>query len=72
MVIQILLPIQYAKLLPAQQDGAIILPASQHMNHHLPAGISYQLTDLYQQAGFKLPTILFNSLAIWLKCYGDV
>ncbi len=38
MVIQITLPIPYAKCLPARQDGAIILPVSQHMNHHLPAG----------------------------------
>ncbi len=38
---QILLPIRYAKLLPTRQDGAIILPASQHMNHYLPAAISY-------------------------------
>ncbi len=44
-----LLPIQYANLLLARLNGAIILPAGQHMNHHLPAGISHQLADLYQQ-----------------------
>ncbi len=27
--------ILYANLLPVRQDGEIILPASQHMNHHL-------------------------------------
>ncbi len=37
---QLLLPIQYAYLLPGRQVGDIILPASQHKNHHhLPAGI---------------------------------
>ncbi len=46
MAIQILLPIRYANLLLARQDGSIILPASQHIDHHLPAGISYQLTSL--------------------------
>ncbi len=56
MAIQVLLPIQYANLLPGKQDEALILPASQHMIHHLPAGISYELADLYQLAGFKPPT----------------
>ncbi len=32
--------IRYAKLIPARQDELIILPASQYMNHHLPASIS--------------------------------
>ncbi len=53
MAIQILLPIRSANLLPARQDGVVILPASQSINHYLPAGISYQL------AGFK-PTTFFN------------
>ncbi len=57
--------------LPARQDGAIILLANKHKNHHLPAGISYQLADLYQLAGFKPPTF-FNIWAIWLKCCRDV
>ncbi len=61
MPIQIILPIRYANLLPARQDGSIILPASQHMNHHLPAGISYQLTDLYHLASFKPPKTFFNN-----------
>ncbi len=39
MAIRILLLIRYANLLPARQDGIIILPASQHMNPHLPTGI---------------------------------
>ncbi len=39
--LQILFPIQYANLLPASKDGAMILPASHHMNHNLPAGIPY-------------------------------
>ncbi len=51
-----LLPISYANLLPARQDEALILLASQSMNHNLP--------DLYQLAGFSRPTILFN---IWAK-----
>ncbi len=42
MATQILLPTRHAYLLPARQDEASILPASKHMNHHLPAGISYQ------------------------------
>ncbi len=58
--IHIILPIQYANLPPARQDGAIILIANQHINHHLPAGISYQLADLYFLASFKPSTILFN------------
>ncbi len=41
MAIQILSPIQYEHLLPAKQDRVVILPASQHMNHYMPAGISY-------------------------------
>ncbi len=56
MAIQILLSILYANLLPARQGGTIILPASQHMNHHLSAGIYYQAEDLYRLAGFKPPT----------------
>ncbi len=47
-------------LLPARQGGAIILPASQYMNHHLPASIAYQLADLYHLADLKPPTVLFN------------
>ncbi len=31
--------LQYANLLPPRKDRTI-LPASQHMNHHLPAGIA--------------------------------
>ncbi len=42
MAIQILLPIRYEHLLSARQDWFIILPARQHMNHHLPDGVSYQ------------------------------
>ncbi len=53
MAIQLILPIRYANLLAASQDVAILLPASQHMNHHLSAGIFYQLADLYQLPGFK-------------------
>ncbi len=60
MAIQILLPVRYANLLPARQDGSIILPASQHMIRHLPAGISYQLTDVYYLASFKPPITFFN------------
>ncbi len=54
MAIQILLPIRYANLLPAKQEWSIILPARQHINHHLPSGISYQLTDLYQLASLNI------------------
>ncbi len=57
--IQIPLAIQYANLIPARQGGAIILPASQHINHHLPAGIRYYLSDLHQLASFKLPHYSF-------------
>ncbi len=32
MAIQIQLPLRYAYLPPARQDGTVILPASQHMN----------------------------------------
>ncbi len=66
------IPILYANLLPARQDGAIILPASQHMNHHLPAGISYQLANMYQLASFKPPTTFFNICAKWLKYCGGM
>ncbi len=59
MAIQIQLSIHYTRLPPARQDGAVILPASQQMNHYLPAGISYQLADMYQLTGFK-PTTFFN------------
>ncbi len=40
MDIQNLLIIQYAIVLPARQNGIIIPAVSQHINHHLPAGIS--------------------------------
>ncbi len=70
MATQILLLIRYANLLPARQDGAIILPANHYMNHHLPADISYQLADLYELVGFKPPTIFFNILAKLLKYCG--
>ncbi len=59
MAVHILLPIQYANLLPAKQGGTTILPASQLMNHLLPASTSYQLADLYKLAGFK-PLTFFN------------
>ncbi len=41
MAIQIMLPIRYANILLRWQDETGILSASQHMNHYLPAGISY-------------------------------
>ncbi len=46
--IQILLPIRYIEICyqPGKIERAIILPASQHVNHQL-------LTDLYQLAGLK-------------------
>ncbi len=56
----ILLHIRKAILLPARRDGAIILPASKHMNHHVPAGTSYQWADLYQLAGVKPPLAFFH------------
>ncbi len=43
MAIQMILPIRHANLLPVMQDGAIILPASQHMNSHLIEYISWQI-----------------------------
>ncbi len=43
----------------SRQDGVIILPASQHINHHQPAGMSYQLADMYQLASFKPQTFFF-------------
>ncbi len=60
-------PIWYVDLLPARQDVAIILPARQHMNHHLPAGTIYQLLDLYQLAGFKHQSTFFDILDKWVK-----
>ncbi len=62
-VVQIILPIQYANLPPDRQDKSIILPASLHMNHYLPVGICYQLADLYQLAGYILPTTVFSTLS---------
>ncbi len=67
MTIQVILHIRYAHFLPDRIDGAITLPASQYMNHPLPAGISFPLADLYQLADFKPPTTFSNVLAKWLK-----
>ncbi len=50
MAMQIILSIRYANLLPDRQDEAIILPASQHLNHHLPACVSYP-SDISVPAG---------------------
>ncbi len=53
-----------------QLDGDI-LPVSHHMNHHLLAGISYQLTNLCQLACFKPPTkisLIFERK--WLSYWG--
>ncbi len=55
MATQILLLIHYVDLLSAIQDGSIILPATQHMNYHLAAGISFQLAYQCELAGFKPP-----------------
>lgn len=41
--VNIILPIQYAKLLPARKAEAIAVPTSPHVNQHLPASIFYQL-----------------------------
>ncbi len=46
--IEVILTIHYTKLLPARENRAIILPANQHMNHHLPTGIPYQLASNWQ------------------------
>ncbi len=61
MAIQTLLPIWYANLLTARQVGAIILPSSQHMNHHLPAGVSYQPG--------KMELSFYHPASIWITIY---
>ncbi len=42
------------------------------MNQHLPAGRIYQVTDIYQLAGFKSPTAFFNIKAKKLIYCGGV
>ncbi len=105
MAITILVLTHSAHMLPARQNGAIILsnqpayelpPDSWYIlladisvpagtcwlrcsswyillaDRYVPAGTSYKLADLFQLAGFKLPTTFFNICAKWLKYCGDV
>ncbi len=71
--IQIILPIQYSNLPQAMhvQDGAIILPVSQYMNHHLPSNISYhhiwQICTSWQIANHQQHSSMFE-----LNCWNIV
>ncbi len=74
MAVQIILSIRYMQICyqPGRQDGAVILPARQHMNYHLASGISYQLPDLYQLAALKSTTTFFSIWTKWWKYCGDI
>ncbi len=49
----ILLPLRYANLLPARQDGATILTTNQDMNHHLPASMISYWCAIFHEKNWK-------------------
>ncbi len=59
MVMQILLLFQYANVLPARQDGAIILPASQHKNH-LVYLTSWQVITSWHASSHQRHSLIFG------------